>query len=136
MIREYSLESILSGSTTLYQKYNKLSNLTKELLKKSVDFGLENNIAINNPNMEEYRYAVLGPNSRGERVERNFVLIRPLVNELSFHIWRNEYKVDLKNLNYSTVGHNGPDWIVLKADTEKTMDIIFEIILELYKNAY
>ena len=68
--------------------------------------------------------------------ERNFVLVRPLKNELSFHIWRNEYKLDLKDLNYKTTKHNGPDWIVLNADTEKKLDMIFEVIFELYKNAY
>lgn len=136
MIKDYSLESILSGSKKLNEKYKNITDSTRELLKKSIDFGLKNSIAINNPDMEEYRYAVIGSNNRGERVERNFVLVRPLKSELSFHIWRNEYKVDLKNLNYSTVKHNGPDWIVLKADTKEKLDVVFEIILELYNNAY
>ncbi len=136
MIKEYSLESILSGSNKLNKKYERISNLAKDLLRRSVDFGLKNNISINNPDMEEYRYTVMGPNNRGERVERNFVLIRPLQNELSFHIWRNEYKVDLKNLEYTAAKHNGPDWIVLKADTQEKLNLIFEIILELYNNAY
>lgn len=136
MIKEYSLESILSGSRALDEKYKKISSLTRELLKRSVDFGIKNNIAINNPNMEEYRYAVIGSNNSGERAERNFVLVRPLVNELSFHVWRNEYKVDLKNLSCTTTQHNGPDWIVLNADTEEKLEMIFEIILELYNNAY
>lgn len=43
---------------------------------------------------------------------------------------------DIKNLNYSTVKHNGLDWIVLKSDTMEKLGVIFEIILELYNNVY
>ncbi|RII32961.1 hypothetical protein D2A34_19180 [Clostridium chromiireducens] len=135
MIKEYSLESLLAGSITLSKKYMKVSDLSREFFKKSVDFAIENNIAVNNPEMEEYRYVAMGSNYRGERVERNFVLVRPLKNELSFHIWRNEYKLDLKDLSYKTTKHNGPDWIVLNADTNEKLNKIFAIILELYGNA-
>lgn len=67
-------------------------------------------IEINNPNMAEYRYAVSAPNNYGELIERNFVWIRPLMNVLVFHIWRNEYNLDLRNLNFKSVNnHNGSD---------------------------
>ena len=48
MIKEYSLETLLSGSNILSKKYMKVSNLSRELFKKSVNFALENNIAVNN----------------------------------------------------------------------------------------
>lgn len=58
----------------------KVSELTRELIKKSVNFALKDNIEVNNPEMEEYWYVVTGSIYRGERVERNFVLVRPLKN--------------------------------------------------------
>lgn len=137
VMKEYSLESILEGSSVLKDKYFKTNNNVQELFERSIEFALEKGIEINNPNMPEYRYALIGPNNRGELTERNFVLIRPLKKELSFHIWRNEYNADLKGLNFKAVSnHNGPDWIVINVDNNENLDKIFDIIIELKNNTY
>lgn len=65
MIKEYSLESILEGCSVLKDKYFKTNNNVQELFERSIEFALEKGIEINNPNIPEYRYALIGKNNRG-----------------------------------------------------------------------